>query len=72
MKELVTIEKGRYNNLLDREQELGRVNKRLQDLHTKYTDLERRYFTLLTTKRLAGELINLGDYEQRQSVDTNV
>lgn len=64
MKELVTIEKGRYQTLLDKEQDLSRTNRRLQDLYTKHADLERRYFELLTTNKMATELVKLGDYEK--------
>lgn len=71
MKELVTIEKGRYNNLLNREQELTKLNRRLQDLHEKYKNLERRYFNMLTTDKIASEMLALGDYEQK-GVDTDV
>jgi hypothetical protein len=70
MKELVTIEKGRYQALLNREQDLSKTNRLLQELHLAFADLQKRYFELLTTKKLATDLVSLGDYVK--SVDTNV
>lgn len=64
MKELVTIEKGRYQALLEKEKELASNTRRFQELHSKIRDLENRLFTLVVTDKLAKELVTLGDYEK--------
>lgn len=71
MRQLVTIEKGHYENLLAKERELDRVNKINGELNRKCTDLELRLFTLLTTKELAESIVNLGKRETKP-LDSNI
>jgi hypothetical protein len=71
MKELVTVEKAKYEALLKLQQVHKDLERKYSQMAQKYADLERRHFTVLTTKKLADELVNLGNYVPKP-VDTNV
>jgi len=71
LKELVTVEKAKYEALLKLQQEYKNLERRYGQICQKYTDLERRHFEVLTTKELADSVINLGNYA-RETVDTNI
>lgn len=70
MKELITVEKGKWESLQRIERENKELQRRISELHTRYRDLERRHFELITTKAVADNILKLGDYAE--TVDTNV
>lgn len=71
VKELITIEKGKYNELVNAKSALQEQTRRFLKLKEEYRDLEKRhYILLLNNKERVDSLVKLGDYVGYEGMDT--